>query len=99
MAENTTVSAEDFAELQKLVKQQAQKIEQLEAGAPAAKAEKKEVLQTPKETFTVNKDKYQFTVPALILPGRGTVPTKDLLKEKAVLEELVLKKSGTIKKV
>jgi hypothetical protein len=94
----TTVSPEDFEALKQLVQEQAAKIEELEQAAP--KKPKPEVkLETPKETFTVDDVKYKFTVPQCILPGRGTVATKDLLKEPAVLEELVLKKSGIIKKV
>ena len=94
------VSQEEFAELKELVKEQSARIKYLE-GKLAAKPEKKEAAkpQTPAETFSVGKEKFKFTVPAIILPGRGTVKTADLLKEPAVLEELVLKKSGAINKV
>ena len=101
MADNKDpqITAEDFEELKNLVKEQAARIKQLEGNDKPDTPKPQPKATTPKETFSVGKDKYKFTVPRVILPGRGTVNTKDLLKEPAILEELVSKRSGTVAKV
>jgi hypothetical protein len=91
------VSSTEFEELKALVAAQAAKIEELstgETGKTVAKTPEKP--KTPTATFKVGSKKYKFTVPVIIIPGRGRVNTEDLLKEPATLEELVLKESGVI---
>lgn len=86
-------------ELKALVIEQGETIAKLQAAQGAGAKPKQEAPKptTPDTAFTVNGKKYKFALPQFILPGKGAVLAKDALNDKALLEKLVLSKSGVIK--
>lgn len=86
-------------ELQALVIEQGETIAKLQAAQGAGAKPKQEVPKpkTPDTAFTVNGKKYKFALPQFILPGKGLVTAEAALNDKALLERLVLSKSGVIK--
>ena len=86
--------AKTITALKKMVIELTRKAKDVEA-----KPKKEASLVTPKTTFDVDDKKYKFLVPAYISPGVGRVLAKDMLKNPAELERLVLINSGIIKAV
>ena len=87
--------AEQIEALKALVKEQGAKLSAISEEVPVVKKEEK--LETPKDTFKVGKDTYQFTVPKYIRPGKGVVRSIDILKDPAELERLVTVGSSIVK--
>ena len=89
--------AEQIEALKNLVQEQGAKLSAISEEVPTVKKEEK--LETPKDTFKVGKETYQFTVPKYIKPGKGVVRAIDILnnKDDAELERLVSIKSTIVK--
>lgn len=88
--------AEQIEALKNLVQEQGAKLSAISEEVPTTKKEEK--LETPKDTFKVDKSTYQFTVPKYIRPGYGVVRSIDILKDPAELERLVSIGSSIVKK-
>lgn len=89
--------AEQIKALMEVVKEQGAQLEAIQKSSPPAQSPV-EVLETPKETFTVNKVKYRFTVPKYIKPFEGVILSRDALKDPAELERLVTIRSSVVAK-
>jgi hypothetical protein len=100
MEETKTKTNAEVAELQAIIEEQSARIKELEAQLEAALPKKKApAVPVPTDTFTVNKQKYAFKVAIIIHPDWGRITAKDALVNKALLEDLVLRRSGAIKRV
>jgi hypothetical protein len=103
MEETTKTKAKansDVAELQAIIEEQSARIKQLEGQLAALKPQQKSAgVAPPKETFKVGKQEYAFKVALIIHPDWGRVTASEALKNKVLLEDLVLRRSGAIKKV
>ena len=101
MATNNKASVEDrMAAMEQLLKEQAAEIKRLkENPTDSAGKKEKEVIEPPKETFTVGDEKYRFTVGQYIDSHGNTVKARDSLKNVAELERLHSIKSGIIQLV
>ena len=82
-----------------LIKDQGNKIEALEAKLNPSPKKEEMKLEAPKDKFKVNGKNYVFTVPKFYVPNRGKVLAVDALRDKVLLEQLVLLKSEIIKLV
>lgn len=87
--------AEQIEALKNLVQEQGAKLSAISEEVPTVKKEEK--LETPKDTFKVGKETYQFTVPKYIKPGGSVVRSVDIFKDPAELERLVTIGSGVVK--
>lgn len=91
---------QDVAELQAIIAEQSARIKELEAWMESTQPRKKAQAPTvPDTVFVVNKLKYKFRVTAFIHPDWGRKTAEEALKNKALLEDLVLRNSGAIKRV
>ena len=101
MATNKNASVEDrLAAMEQLIQEQAAEIKRLNENTGEGTTKKeKEVIEPPKETFTVGDVKYRFTVGQYIDNHGNTVKARDSLKNVAELERLHAIKSGIIQLV